>query len=48
MNPVGNPRYWLVFVWLFYNCVSVQVQYLEGDVMLGGLFVTHLENSEGQ
>jgi len=28
--------------------VSVQAPYLEGDVVLGGLFVIHLENSEGQ
>lgn len=48
MNPGENPPYCLVFVLLFHNCVSVQAPYLEGDVMLGGLFVIHLENSEGQ
>ena len=47
MNPAENSRYRLILVWLFYNYVTVQAQYLEGDVMLGGLFVTHLENSEG-
>lgn len=47
MNLAEHSRYCLVFVWLFYNYVTVQAHYLEGDVMLGGLFVTHLENSEG-
>ena len=48
MNVGENPAYYLVLVWFLYNCVSIQAPYLEGDVMLGGLFVIHLENSGGQ
>ena len=48
MKAGENPTFCLAFVWLLYKCVSVQAPYLEGDVVLGGLFVIHLENSEGQ
>ncbi|KAL9961865.1 hypothetical protein ACROYT_G030897 [Oculina patagonica] len=50
MNPSEIPvnAYCLICAWLFVYCISVQAAYLEGDVKLGGLFVIHLENSEGQ
>ena len=48
MNSGKNPRYCLVFVCFLYNCFSVQAPYSKGDVVLGGLFGIHLQNSEGQ
>lgn len=50
MNPSDIPvnAYCLFCAWLFVYCISVQAAYLEGDVKFGGLFVIHLENSEGQ
>ena len=48
MNPGGNSRHYFAFVCFLFNCFSVHAHYLEGDVVLGGLFVIHLDNSEGQ
>lgn len=48
MNLSENSRYCLVFVCFLYNCFSIHAPYLKGDVVIGGLFVIHLENSEGQ